>query len=262
MTTSDRKRTLFLYPHGLGDCILATAVLKAYKLKVGGHVGFVMLERFRSSELLANCPYIDKLYFCKDMYHDFSSHAAGRRALVKQYQNVARAESYDRFEFLHTKNGHKILVSCSQLKLELDDPHTEVFITPEDEEAAKVWIPNEPFGFIQSSTGVPAKDLPAGYGRKWLAKRKGLTKTVEVGVDFAYDAININVQFAITRAASGVCVPDSVFYHACGALDKDVDFAYFSNGCSVYNRVKPLHPVTQNIAYELEQFPKQNGAES
>lgn len=249
-----KNGTLLLYPHGLGDCILATSVLKSYKAARDVRVGFVMLQRFKSSQMLERCPYIDELYFCADAWNDFESAEEGFASVQREFRKVARDEGYVRFEFLHTRRGHKIRSACEQLGIQPVHPHTEIFTSEEDVEAAREWIPDKPFGFVQSLTGVPSKDLPEGYGRKWLAKHRGLDRVVEVGVDFAYDEININVQFEIMRAASAVCVPDSVFYHACGAMDKDVDHVYFSRGESVYQRVRPLHPTRQNIVYELEQF--------
>ena len=54
------------------------------------------------------------------------------------------------------------------------------------------------------------------------------------------------------RRAKAVCVPDSVFYHACHAINKDVDFAYFGRGKGIWQRVKPLHNVNENVVYNLE----------
>jgi len=135
------------------------------------------------------------------------------------------------------------------LGVSLQNIHTEVYISNEDREKALPYIKYDRYGFVQTHTGVPKKDLPVGFG-KIMLENYGLP-CVEVGVDFGFEDININVQFAIMEKAEKVIVPDSVFYHACGALDKTVDFAYFARGKSVYDRVKPLHEVKQNIVYTI-----------
>ena len=78
-----------------------------------------------------------------------------------------------------------------------------------------------------------------------------MNKFIEIGVD--YDALehNINVQFEIMRNASAVCVPDSVFYHACHAIGKTVDFAYFGRGKGVYDRVKHIVSSEEKVVFEL-----------
>ena len=71
-------------------------------------------------------------------------------------------------------------------------------------------------------------------------------------MDYNHLEFDINTQFEIMKLSKAVCVPDSVFYHACHAMSKRVDLAYFGRGIQVYERVRPLHPVSENIVYELE----------
>ena len=247
-------RTLIVYPHGLGDCILATPALRQYKRRRGDFVGFAMLERFRSSEIFAHNPYVDELIFTRDAWNDFPSFAEGCRAVESQCRESARAKGYDRVVFVrHSRDGNKILDCAEALEVDLFDPHTEVFIADRDrEQAERIVAGRSHYGFVQTHTGVAAKDLPKGYGRAWLRCRRGLRHTFEVGRDFTFDQVNINVQFAIMARADAVCLPDSVFYHACGALDKPVDLAFFARGRSVYERARPLHPVRQHVVFRLE----------
>ena len=76
-------------------------------------------------------------------------------------------------------------------------------------------------------------------------------KFIEIGVDFEALEFNINVQFEIMKRASAVCLPDSVFYHACHAMKKPVDFVYFGRGPSVYERVKHIVPSEEKVVFEL-----------
>ena len=107
-------------------------------------------------------------------------------------------------------------------------------------------------GFVQTSTGVPSKDLPPGFGRHWLQANKGVEKIIEIGQEIDQLEYNINVQFEILRLAAAVCIPDSVFYHACHAMNKEIDLVYFGRGQGIYDRVRPLWEVKENVVFLLE----------
>ena len=85
-----------------------------------------------------------------------------------------------------------------------------------------------------------------------MNENKGIENFIEIGKEIKELEYNINVQFEIMRLAEAVCIPDSVFYHACHAINKNVDFAYFGRGKSIWERVKPLHYVNENVVYNLE----------
>ena len=67
-----------------------------------------------------------------------------------------------------------------------------------------------------------------------------------------YNEYEINVQFEVMRRATAVCLPDSVFYHACSGIGKDIDFVYFGRGREVYERVKNLNfSLDENVFFDL-----------
>ena len=156
---------------------------------------------------------------------------------------------------MHSSAASKIKINLSSLNLKnCMDYSTEVYTAPDDvaraEEIISSLMGSDRFGFVQTHTGVPSKDLPKDFGRDFL-KDKGLSNVIEIGKELDGLQENINVQFEILRRATAVCVPDSVFYHACHAMNKRVDFAYFARGEGVYNRVRPLHHVEENVVFEL-----------
>jgi len=248
-------KILLVYPHGLGDCILATPALKAYKKSTGNFIGFAMLERFKSSELFKHNPYIDEILYTKDMWNDFDNVDAGRKAVTDSCKKMADEKGYDEVRFVnHSKTGSKILDTANELEVSLDDVHTEVYLCDADKNRASEFVKkfgDVPYGFVHTKTGLPLKDLPDNYGKSWLRKIMGIDVSLEVGVDFKYTDFNINVQFEILKRAAAVCVADSVFYHACAAFDKKIDFVYFKKGKRIFDRVKPIHKVDQNVFYEL-----------
>lgn len=245
-------KTLVVYPHGLGDCILATPALKAYKAQ-GHFIGFAMLERFRSSELFKNNPNVDEILYTKDAWNDYPTFEEGMADVEKDCRERARERGYDEVIVVkHSQAGSKILDTAEALKVSLKDVQTKVYGTLEDfDRAFDIIHPRIPYGFVHSNTGVPTKDFPPGFGARWLRENCNVEIVLEVGQTFRYDGFNINVQFALMAGAKAICVPDSVFFHAACALDKRVNLAYFAKGEGVYNRVKPLHDVPHNVVYEL-----------
>lgn len=250
-----RSKVLIIYPHGLGDCILATPALRELK-QAGYFVGFATLERFRSAKLFDACPYVDELVYTEDPWEGYRSFTTGCTYVEAYCRGVGDATGYDEVVLVqHPRRAHKIKATASALQVELTNKRTEVFITPADIEAAKAYRPCEPYGFVHTHTGVSRKDLPEGYGAAWLKKYKGLDTVIEVGKTFAYDEIPIGVQFSLLEGAAGICVPDSVFFHAACALKKKIDLVYFAQGRRgrfTHHYVRPLHRTRYRGVYTLE----------
>ena len=193
-------------------------------------------------------PYVNEVIYTKDAW-DFGSFSDGLTAVSDYCQWFAKENKYEQVILIqHSPTGNKILDCFEALGLEgAFDYHTEVYLTDKDHEWAEKRIRGREFGFIHSKTGVENKDLPQGYGHKWI--RREFPDLPRFEVDMVHP---ITRGFALLKQASAVVVTDSVYYHAAGAMDVDVDLAYFARGQSVYYRVKPLHPVNQNIVYLLE----------
>jgi hypothetical protein len=250
---------LVCYPHGLGDCVLLTPALREYYFKTGKKASVATLERFKSAKFFDYNPYVDKIFYTKDAWLDYPTFEEGCAKVYESCVEFAKQNEIIQVTFpQHKTYKEKILSNYVDIGLKACvNPTTEIYTCDEDVSTAAELIEklvgHNRFGFVQTSTGVPQKDLPAGYGREWLKKNLGLSHFIEVGVEFDGLSLPITTQFEIMRRASGVCVPDSVFYHACGAMHKPVDFVYFAKGQSVYDRVRPLHGVKQNIKFELDE---------
>lgn len=250
---------LICYPHGLGDCVLLTPAIREYFFKTGNKVSVATLERFKSAKFFDYNPYVDKIFYTKDAWLDYPDFETGKLEVHKQCLDIAAKNGIIQVVFpVHKSYKEKILANYVDIGLkECLNISTEVFTSDNDVLAAEALIKdlvgNNRFGFVHTSTGVPKKDLPADYGRKWLKKNKGLNHCIEVGTDYDALSIPITTQFEIMRRASAVCLPDSVFYHACAAMNKPVDFVYFAKGKEVYERVRPLNRQAQNIKYELDE---------
>ena len=202
---------------------------------------------------------MDEVIYTTDAWNDYDNFQTGMIDILSYCDWYMRSNNYDSMIHInHSPRGSKIIDCFEALGVpwaQCDKfVHTEAYLTDEDHEWAKkkrsdllIHFKYPTFGFIHSKTGVPNKDFPTGYSRKWMGKYHGNIPWHKV--DMIYP---ITRGFALMDLADVVVVADSVYYHAAGAMDKDVDLAYFARGKPVYDRVKPLHDVKQNIVYELE----------
>lgn len=248
---------LILYPHGLGDCILLTPAIREFYKATGHKVHVATLERFRSAKFFDNNPYVDKIYYTKDAWHDYPNSQVGFSELYKEWRAFASKNNFGGIVMpMHAHPIQKIELNFKYLGVYNSEEYgVEIHTSSLDKSIAEKIISdtvgNNPFGFIQTKTGVESKNLPDGYGQEYLRKNNNLSNFIEVGKDFDALDYNINVQFEVMRKASAVCLPDSVFYHACHAMKKPVDFVYFGRGQSVYDRVKHIVPNEEKVVFEL-----------
>jgi hypothetical protein len=247
---------LILYPHGLGDCILCTPALRAYrKENPDTRVGFAMMKRLHKARLFENNPYIDEeLYILDDPWNDHPNFAKGCWEIQQYCTTWGKEHGYDHMILmLHSSIGRKIDENMqSLLGHTTGDKKCDVYVSHRDVLEAIPYMPVGPYGFIHSETELAKwKNMPKGWAKSWLHLSFGLNEFVEVGENFAYDEIGINAQFHLLRQAKHVCLIDSVYYHACRAWEKQVDLAYFERGKKVYDRVKHYSSIYENIRYEL-----------
>ena len=251
------KDLLILYPHGLGDCILLTPAIREFYKATGNKVHIATLERFESAKLFDNNPYVDKIFYTKDAWHDYSNAQVGFLELYKEWKGFAAKSDFGGIVMpMHTHPIQKIELNFKYLGVRNPkECGAEVYTKQSDKKLAekiiKDILDDKPFGFIQTNTGVKQKDLPTGYGKNYLKTYKNIEHFIEVGKDFNALDFNINVQIEIMRKAAAVCLPDSVFYHACHAIKKPIDFVYFGRGESVYNRVKHLVASEENVVFHI-----------
>ena len=246
-----------LYPHGLGDCILLTPAIKEYYKLTGYKVGVATLERFRTAMFFDNNPYVGDIFYTKDAWHDYENPHLGFRDLHAKWKQFAKEQGYQGFVMpMHSNPISKIKINLDHFGIKNpQDFKTEIYTTKKDKLIAdkiiKKTVGNRKFGFIQTNTGVSQKNLPFGYGQEWLSRNKNLENFIEIGKTFDPLEYNINIQFEIMRQAEAVCLPDSVFYHACHAMGKKVDFVYFGRGQQVYERVRHFVASEENVVFKL-----------
>lgn len=238
---------LITYPHGLGDCLMLTPALREWFLTYKTKVNVAIMKRFESSQIFSNNPYVKNVYYVSDPWNDFTNASVGFQQVEQQGVKIAKEKNIPNTYFLNQPPPtHKILKNAELLNLKLSSYDMEIHSTDDDitkaEELIKEFVGDNIFGFIQTKTGAGAKkDLPDGFGESWLRKNNGLNHFIEIGKAFKYDDYNINIQFEILRKASGVCIPESVFYCACGAMNKYIDLSFHGRGVATYSRIKNMN---------------------
>lgn len=226
----DDRFLLIGYPHGLGDIIMLTPVLRQlYQKKVDVHLA--VGARIIQSGILDHCPYVGQLHAVPDTWRRVG-------CASRMFKEVSEAELRElgasmgrKARLLWPAPGHRVLRNLGDMGLDVEDYRTELFVGLNDVRAAeelmeKLGLRPGAYGFVQSqSLPGPHKNLPPGWGALWLKKR-GLRRVVEVGVDWDPRKVPVNAQFLVMQGAAGVVLIDSCFYHAAGAMGKPVDLFF------------------------------------
>lgn len=235
---------LIIYPHGLGDIILLTPALRAL---AGERPHVAILKRFEGTGILDLCPHIGGAHHVlPDPWNDHG----GQRWCLATGVNLAKELGLDAVWIWHRPGKHKIKENMFFLGVANGDYRTEVYLDPTDEHRQA----GGDYGFLHCKTGMPGlstaapkKDFDSDAGRRWLLGH-GCKTVVEVGVEMPL-SLRMSMQFLVMNGAARVCLADSVFYHACHAMGKTVDFAYFGRGADVHKVVRPLHDYKELVSW-------------
>ena len=137
---------LILYPHGLGDCILLTPSIREFFNLTSNKVHIATLERFKSAKIFDNNPYVDKIFYTKDAWHDYPNSQIGFKSLYSEWKKQAKKLGFDGIVMpLHSTPQNKIDLNFRYLGLKgIKNPKTEVHTTREDEKTALSLIQKMP----------------------------------------------------------------------------------------------------------------------
>ena len=106
------KDLLILYPHGLGDCILLTPAIREFYKATGNKVHVATLERFKSAQFFDNNPYVDKIFYTKDAWHDYSNAQIGFKSLYQEWKAFAKEQGFGGFVMpMHSTPRSKIVLN-------------------------------------------------------------------------------------------------------------------------------------------------------
>lgn len=228
------KRSLILFWHGLGDIILLTAHLR-HLYKKGYRTDLMCLPETRKSRMLDHCPYIGKLIDLDNPWRKDARQTAGLRTNAEFHRyvtlNISKFNdlrgSYDwsgmsPHHMAKYRGLHKMDMTSAELKLELNDRKTEVFI-PESAEQEALKYTNGDYIFVHTTPEFHA--YHNWDATKWMEDNLPPLRIINTGFGAEYFmAFNdINTAFVILREAKHRVLSSSIFVYACIAMGHTID---------------------------------------
>jgi len=254
-----------LFPHGLGDAILATPALRRFS-EENPHYTIVIhgLSRHGAAfpTLFKGSPYAARNDL-PDPWHDFPSYQDG----IAWMEGIARERVKSGGKAIvlpcamHDEIGgdnpeHKIYRFAFELGVEVDDPSLDIWCDRDLVDKMRERFASRFSGkrtvFFHVDAGDPIKTISPGHAL-FLAKRHIGDDFVSIVVQQSVDTSawsddpsmvhrvwseNIQVSFAALAASDDVCVIDSVMMHAAAAMGKP-QVAWFGRE-EIIEHVKPL----------------------
>ena len=242
---------IIYYPHGLGDCILLTPTINVLR-KQYKQIVVIIQERFASGNVESIFGNDVCIKYCKDVWQNGNFKEDSRK-----FKTFSDRIGFDYVDIWHPQDQHKIIYNMQSCNIG-GIYNTTVNITSKDKYIADCitkTLKLKDYAFVQTHTGVSAKDFPVGFAEQYISKHTSIKQIVEIDKTFGYNEISLGVWFSLLDRASFIMVPDSLYFHAACALNKKIDIAYFAKGVSCWNRVKPLHNVRiDRLIFKLEEL--------
>jgi hypothetical protein len=223
-------KTLIVSWHGLGDNILITPALKAYKNKNKKETLYLAhLARLPVHDLLAKCPYIRGFHTVSDVWNDFANIELGREEVMNEAFGYANQFGYEKVIELTLSPGlgilHKIHRAAHELGVSVTDYQTQIFPrkTKKIKKQADEYMREvgSPTTFIQAKAGNPPKDLSEELVYQILGEYQP-SNVIEYGSDMIpankLPIGNIALEMEILSRCDNVVCADSFIMHAAGAL--------------------------------------------
>ena len=136
------QKRLLVFWHGIGDNVMATPALRAFRRKhPHDFIGFMYLERIHKDGLMKGNPYIDELYTCSDAWDDYPNYETGVTAVMEEAKAVARREGYDEIIPITMRacslERHRIDRIAYELDVEPESCETELYVSNADRRRAE-----------------------------------------------------------------------------------------------------------------------------
>lgn len=223
-------KTLIVSWHGLGDNILITPALKAYKEKNKKETLYLAhLARLPVHDLLAKCPYIKGFHTVSDVWNDYADVELGREEVMNEALGYANQFGYEKVIELTLSPSlgilHKIHRAARELGVSVTDYQTKIY--PRKTKKIKAQADkffegmHTPTTFVHCKAGNPPKDLPEDLVLEMLGPYSPAS-VIEYGSDMIpakkLPLGNIALEMEILSRCDSVLCADSFIMHAAGAL--------------------------------------------
>lgn len=220
------KKMIILYWHGLGDVIMLTPMLR-YFSQHRYQIHLMCRPEVGSSNLLGNCPYVDKLIYVTNPWRSDIGFNAQKQANITEFEQLS--EEYNRAITClheHAFQNCKIATNWKECGVTPDDRQLEVFIPSETEERAMTLIASRyPDGYIYRHTQIEFHTTHNWDCTDWIKNHLPDLPVVDTGLGGNYYCADpdINFSFVLAREAQHRVLSSSVFVHACDAMGVEID---------------------------------------
>jgi len=219
---SDRRSALVLFPHGIGDIIMATPSLRV--LYDSGYIVDMMVRSsVIESRILDDCPYTDKLIKVRA---DTTENGFNRYHMPK-FRALASEYDWCGISQLRTTCAYRVKLIANDLNVLPSHYHLEVWISPEHEAEAASFAREHAVGrqfvYVHTCTEV--------HRRYWWNSLDYVRETFPgmsiidsgEGGNAHKRFKNINVNFALMRLAKHRVLSLSVMAAAADAMQLPID---------------------------------------
>ena len=255
MPASSAESLLIVFPHGIGDLIMATPALRALRRsKDVSHVAIAVQPVAWNSGVAHSLTSVDEVFQISNPW-SAGTFDAGMAQVRDEVAEIGSIASSDRTIYvLHRQPSgapvHKVFLVAQELGVELDGDTRYEAPIPEGQEraalewlAGKVWAPGQ-YAFVHTFSSDIRKNARAAELLATARERFG-ERLVTVGRSFDPSSRPLSFSSALLRHAGFVALVDSVFVHVADALGKDIDVHLTEPTIEAVNR--PLHVERQRI---------------
>lgn len=241
------NKVLIVYPHGLGDYLMATPSFRQYRKNNKNSIIHLAVQSLvYSSGITKEQTYFDAIFTIHRPWSssNLQNGLAKVRFQINQLNILFEYNKIIYIEHVYDNDIHKVLQTAKALDIEhLESFSYDVYYDQQSKNIArklikKLNLKDQQLCFAH----LKSSDLVKNIGRKKvksLIPKEFANNTVYVGEDFDISKYNIGVSFALLDMAKFIILVDSVFAHAADGLGKTINHHFISKKLDPF--VKPLN---------------------
>jgi len=246
---------LVVFPHGIGDAVMATPSFRALRKKYPrAKIDITLQPGPRDSGLLNHCPYFDNIYTIHNPWRS-ANYEKGMDVVRKQINQLVDFNQYQEVKWVHHRQDrqnriHKVFLTAKELGVELEgDTDYEVFVSKEEEAEALLWLIKHGYSlgnyaFMHASSSDLTRNISSQAFKKMVPEHYQ-NKIVIVGESFDISQYPIGFAITLLKHAGFTALVDSAFVYCSEALHKDIDIHLATSDILEVN--SPLHITAHRI---------------
>ena len=239
---------LIVFPHGIGDLIMATPALRALRSQHSDvRIGLAVHSRTWNSGQAQLNPNIDEVFLVHNPWFS-KTKSDGESRLKADVDLIADKMDFDDLRWVtHSAasrlSAHKVAATAAELSVDIENDDYDIFMTDDSKAEADRWLAEHGFdtgdyAFVHTHSSDRGKNI----GKRQIiekANRKFPNRVVAIDASTDITERPIDFWFELLRRSGYVGLVDSVFVHAADALGKAIDTHLTTTEIESVNR--PLH---------------------